>query len=96
MLSLQQRHRIPKLRDIALAWRTLHAVLPMDEVRHGWRSSIKGIPNYRIAATTNERPWFVDIYAGSYYVMTVGGRFPESCKTLPSMAGYLRCMLRPR
>lgn len=93
MLSYQQRKRLPKSREIALAWRTLIASLPMEAVQHGWRESLKGIPNYRIAAVTNERPWFVDIYAGGYYVITVENRFPEPCKTLPSVAGYLRRML---
>jgi hypothetical protein len=96
VLSLQQRKRLPKAREIALAWRTLTAMLPMESVNHGWRESLKGVPNYRIAAITNDRTWSVDVYAGGYYVIMMEGRFPEPCKTLPSLAGYLCRMLQVR
>lgn len=79
-----------------MLWRTVRSLLPMDEIEHGWRESLRGVPNYRIKAVTNERTWFVDAYWGGYYVVTVGGRFPEPCKSLPSVAGYLCRMLGVR
>ncbi len=35
----------------------------------------------------------VDTYHGEYYVVTVGDRFPEPCKSLSSAAWYLCRML---
>ena len=58
---------MPKLREIALVWRTLLSLLPMEAVEHGWRESQKGVINYRIQAFTNGRQWAVDIYAGSFF-----------------------------
>jgi len=84
---------MPKLREIALVWRTLSSLLPVEAVEHGWRESQKGVINYRVAATTNGRRWSVDTYHGEYYVVTVSDRFPEPCKSLPSMAWYLCRML---
>lgn len=89
-LSLRQRKRLPKLRDIAQIWHVLRLVVPMDEEpQHGWRESYRGVINYRIKSSTNEKEWFVDTYAASYYVVTVSNRFPEPCRTIPSLVGYL-------
>jgi hypothetical protein len=95
-LTYRQRKRLPKLREIALVWRTLSSLFPMDDVRHGWRESLRDVVNYRIRAITNGQEWFLDIYHGGYYVVTTGSRFPEPCKSLPSAVWYLCRMLEVR
>lgn len=92
-LTYRQRKRLPKPKDIGLIWRALSATLPMTPPMHGWRESLKGVVNYRISSTTNGKDWFVDTYAGGYYVVTISGQ-TEPCKSIPSLVGFMCRMLR--
>jgi hypothetical protein len=60
---------------------------------HGWRESIKLVPNYRIQSATNEIDWYVDVYCGHFYVAGVGNRLNEKCRSIPQIVGYLCRML---
>jgi len=95
----RSRLQYPKAADIARVMRALQACIPMDvQPEHGWRESIKLVPNYRIGATTGSVDWCVDVYSGRYYVASVGDRLTEECKSIPQLVGYLRRMLgvKPR
>lgn len=93
--TYRQRRRLPKPRDIGLAWRTISALFPMGPAAHGWRESLKGVANYRFQSITNGKAWLVDIYAGGFYVVTIGGVI-EPCKSIPSLVGHMSRMLRVR
>ena len=93
MLSHSKRKRLPKAKDIGMVWRALLACIPMDsKPYHGVRESYRGVINYRISSSTNERQWFVDVYHGEYFVVTCRG-YTQPCPTIPSAIGHLRRML---
>jgi hypothetical protein len=87
------RKRVPKAADINLALNAVNAI-PVDEKKaSGWRESLQGTPNYRVSGVTNELRWSVDIYANSYYIVLVGSRPAEECRSLRSVMAYLYRML---
>lgn len=92
-ITYKQRKRLPKPQDIGLVWRALSTTFPMEPPLHGWRQSLKGVVNYRIQSTTNDRDWSVDIYAGGFFVATINHR-TEPCKSIPSLVVFLCRMLR--
>jgi len=72
----------------------LENVIPMDMgLREGWRYSVNNVPNYRFLGQSHGLQWFVDVYAGAHFVITVSDRLPEICKSIPSSVNYLRRML---
>ena len=73
--------------------RALVAVVPMHTMpEHGLRESLKGIVNYRIKSSTNEREWMVDVYHGDYFVVTARN-FTQPCPSVRSAIGHLRRVL---
>jgi hypothetical protein len=89
----RQRKRLPKAKDIATVMRALTATIPMHTApEHGLRESLRGIVNYRIKSSTNDREWTVDIYHGDYIVVTVR-HYTVPCPTVPSAIGHLKRML---
>lgn len=91
------RPRFPHPRDLALVKAVLVNTVPMDsEIQEGWRYSVNNVPNYRFQGQTHELTWFVDVYAGSHFVITVADRLPEICKSIPSTVNYLMRMLSVR
>ena len=73
--------------------RALVATIPMHtQPYHGVRESVRGVINYRIASSTNEREWTVDVYHGEWFVVTVHG-YTQPCPSVPSAIGHLRRML---
>jgi hypothetical protein len=73
--------------------RALSAAVPFHSVpQHGLRESLKGVVNYRIASSTNEREWMVDIYHGDYFVVTARN-YTQPCPSVRSAIGHLRRML---
>ena len=93
MLTHRQRKRLPKPKDIAMMVRALAASVPMHtQAYHGVRESYRGVINYRIASSTNEREWTVDVYHGEWFVVTVHG-YTQPCPSVPSAIGHLRRML---
>jgi hypothetical protein len=92
-LTHRQRKRLPKPKDIAMMWRALQGSIPMDvKPYQGLRESYRGVINYRIASSTNERDWTVDVYHGEYFVVTVHG-YSQPCPSVPSAIGHLKRML---
>jgi hypothetical protein len=90
----KSRPRYPHPRDCGLVKAVLQNTVPTDsEIREGWRHSVNNVPNYRLQGQTRSLTWFVDVYAGSHYVVTVSDRLPEICKSIPSTVNYLRRML---
>ena len=76
-----------------MMWRALQAAVPMHaEPYHGIRESFRGVINYRIMSSTNDREWTVDVYHGEWFVVTVRG-FAQPCPSVPSAIGHLRRML---
>jgi hypothetical protein len=95
----RSRLQYPKPAEVARVMRALDACIPMDtKPKQGWRESLKLVPNYRIKSTTGEIDWCVDIYSGRYYIVSVGDRLTEECKSIPQLVGYMCRMLgvRPR
>lgn len=93
----KSRPRYPHPRDCGLVKAVLQNTVPMDsEIQEGWRHSVNNVPNYRLQGQTHSLTWFVDVYAGSHYVITVSDRLPEICKSIPSTVNYLRRMLGVR
>ena len=93
MLTHRQRKRLPKVKDIAMMWRALQGAIPMDVRPHqGLRESYRGVINYRIASSTNEREWTVDVYHGEYFVVTTHN-YSQPCPSVPSAIRHLRRML---
>jgi len=87
-------HAYPKPVEIAKVMRALENCVPVDaKPETGWRESLNLVPNYRIRGTTQEIDWTVDVYCGKYYVVSVGSRLPEECKSIPQLIGHLRRML---
>ena len=90
----KSRPRYPHPRNCGLVKAVLQNTVPMDsEIQEGWRHSVNHVPNYRLQGQTRSLTWFVDVYAGSHYVVTVSDRLPEICKSIPSTVNYLRRML---
>jgi hypothetical protein len=88
------RPRFPHPRDLGIVKAVLINTIYMDsEIQEGWRYSVNNVPNYRLQSQTQGLTWFVDVYAGAHYVVTVGDRSPEICKSIPSTVNYLRRML---
>jgi hypothetical protein len=85
----KSRPRYPKMKDVAVMTRALECIPKDAPLRAGWRQSEKDIPNFRLAAATNEREWTVDVYAGQYYIVRVGSRLSEECNSVLSVVGYL-------
>lgn len=74
-------------------WRALQGSVPMHaKPCHGLRESYRGVVNYRIASSTNDKQWTVDVYRGEYFVVTARG-FTQPCPSVPSAIGHLRRML---
>jgi len=93
MLTHRQRKRLPKSKDIAMMWRALQGSIPMHtKPLQGLRESYRGVVNYRIASSTDEREWTVDVYHGEYFVVTARG-FSQPCPSVPSAIGHLKRML---
>jgi hypothetical protein len=93
MLNHRKRKRLPKPQDIVMMWRALQAAVPMDsKPYHGVRESYRGVINYRIASSTNEKQWMVDVYHGTYFVVTFRN-LTQPCPSIPSAIGHLRRML---
>lgn len=91
--SRRQRKRLPKAKDIAMMARALTATIPMHTTpMHGLRESLKGVVNYRIQSSTDEREWTVDVYRGDYFVVTARN-FTQPCPSVSSAIGHLRRML---
>ena len=85
--------RLPLAKDVVFIQAALRRFIPIDpdtEMVSGWRTSIKGVPNFRVSGITEETSWLVDIYAGQYHIVTVGNYFPEKCKTVPAIVNYLK------
>ena len=73
--------------------RALVATVPMHtKPYHGVRESYRGVINYRIMSSTNEREWMVDVYHGEWFVVTARG-YTQGCPSVPSAIGHLRRML---
>ena len=73
--------------------RALVATIPMHtQPYHGVRESVRGVINYRIASSTNEHEWFVDVYHGEWFVVTARN-YTQACPSVPSAIGHLRRML---
>ena len=93
----KSRPRYPHPCDCGLVKAVLQNTVPTDsEIQEGWRHSVNHVPNYRLQGQTRSLTWFVDVYAGSHYVVTVSDRLPEICKSIPSTVNYLRRMLGVR
>jgi len=93
ILTHRQRKRLPKPKDIAMMVRALVAAVPMHTTPyHGVRESYRGVINYRIASSTNEYEWFVDVYHGEWFVVTARN-YTQACPSVPSAIGHLRRML---
>ena len=91
-----RRLRLPLAKDVIFIQEVIRRFIPLDprtELVSGWRTSIKGVPNFRVSGFTEETSWMVDIYAGKYYIVTVGNYFPEKCKTVPAIVNYLKITL---
>lgn len=87
------RPRWPKPQEVIPVMTALERFVPMDtRITMGWRESQKLVPNMRVASQTNEKEWSVDIYSGSFYVVTVSG-IMETCDSIPYLIGYLCRML---
>ncbi len=93
----KSRPRYPHPRDLGVIKTVLENVMPLDTpLQEGWRNSVNNVPNYRFQGSTKGLSWFMDVYAGAYYVLTVSDRQPEICKSIPSSVNYLRRMLGVR
>jgi hypothetical protein len=93
----KSRPRYPHPRDLGLVKAVLQNTMPMDtSLTEGWRYSVNNVPNYRFQGVTQGLTWFMDVYAGHHYVITVSDRSPEICKSIPSSVNYLRRMLGVR
>ncbi len=91
----KSRPRYPHPRDCGLVKAVLQNTVPMDsEIQEGWRYSLKNVPNYRLESRSRRVQWTVDIYAGMHLVVTIGDRYTQICKSVPSMVNFLRRMLR--
>ena len=76
-----------------MMWRALQGSVPMHaQPCHGLRESYRGVINYRIASSTNDRQWTVDVYHGEHFVVTTHN-FSQPCPSVPSAIGHLRRML---
>jgi hypothetical protein len=86
----------PRPKDVKPVLRALVQHIPMDApLMYGMRESIRHVPNFRIKAQTNEIEWFVDIYKGSFYHVSVKGS-KEIFTTIPTLVTYLWRMLGVR
>ena len=93
MLTHSKRKRIPKAKDIVLMFRAILAMVPLHSpLQHGLRESLKGITNYRIASSTDDRFWSVDVYHNDYFVVTCRN-LTQPCPSVRSAIGHLRMML---
>lgn len=93
----KSRPRYPHPRDLGLVKAVLENTMPMDtDLVEGWRHSVNNVPNYRFQGMTKGLTWFMDVYAGAHFVITVSDRQSEICKSIPSSVNYLRRMLGVR
>jgi hypothetical protein len=89
LLMRKGRPKYPQPRDVGPVVQALQWHIPMDgDLIGGMRESLKHVPNYRVKSQTNEIEWFVDIYRGSFYHVSVADS-TEICKTIPSLVSYL-------
>lgn len=87
------RPRYPRPQDVMPVKAALEVLIPMDtDIQMGLRESEKLVPNIRLKSQTNEISWYVDIYSGQYYVVSVNG-YSEICKSIQSIVGFLCRML---
>ena len=89
------RPRFPHSRDIDFVRVILQRNIALDTpLKEGWRYSLKNVPNYRLESRSRRVQWTVDVYAGMHLVITIGDRYTQICKSVPSMVSFLRRMLR--
>jgi hypothetical protein len=91
-LTQKLMRRLPKIKDVALLMRALTANLPLSDVQHGLRTSMRGVINYRIAGESNDRRWSVDVYSRRYFVVTTRG-FTVVRPSVLSAVNHLKRML---
>jgi hypothetical protein len=81
--------RYPQPRDVAPVKRALEQYIPMEApLQYCMRFSIKNTPNFRLQSQTNEIVWYVDVYKGHYYHVTINSS-TEVCRTIPALVTYM-------
>ena len=86
--------RYPQVLRITQALQAIENYIPVDEpIRHGWRESLRGTPNFRVSGETHQVPWMVDIYCGNFIHVSVGSA-EQVCRSIPEAVGFIQMRLQ--